>query len=99
VTARVPAPPQVDLVPAAERYFDLVQRAVEMNRRLSLRWLQAASALSGAVREQADTAARARARYEGMTKAGLTDLLAKRDLPKTGNVDELIERLVEADGK
>jgi hypothetical protein len=43
--------------------------------------------------------ARARARYEGLTKAELSDLLAKRDLPKTGNVDELIERLVEADGK
>lgn len=31
--------------------------------------------------------------------AGLRDLLAKRDLPKTGNIDELIERLVEADSK
>ncbi|MGO9143149.1 MAG: SAP domain-containing protein [Streptosporangiaceae bacterium] len=34
-----------------------------------------------------------------MTKAELSDLLAKRDLPKSGNVDDLIERLVEADGK
>ena len=42
---------------------------------------------------------RARARYEGLTKAELSDLLAKRNLPKTGNVDELVERLVEADGK
>ncbi len=42
---------------------------------------------------------KARARYEGLTKAELSDLLAKRDLPKTGNVDELVERLVEADGK
>lgn len=42
---------------------------------------------------------KARARYEGMTKAELSDLLAERSLPKTGNVDELIERLVEADGK
>jgi hypothetical protein len=155
VAARVPAPPQVDLVPAVERYFDLVQRAVDMNRRLTVRWAQAAGTLSGAVREQAETAgavargraesagdiarerassfdraagrqaakaeqaekdlaaearraereharrehARARARYEGLTKAELSDLLAKRDLPKTGNADELIERLVEADGK
>ena len=30
VAARVPAPPQVDLVPAVERYFDLVQRAVDV---------------------------------------------------------------------
>jgi len=53
-----------------------------------------------AEREQArhahDTA---RERYEGLTKAELSDLLDKRDLPKTGNVDELIERLVEADSK
>jgi len=42
---------------------------------------------------------KARARYEGLTKAELNDLLAERDLPKTGNVDALIERLVEADGK
>ena len=42
---------------------------------------------------------KARARYEGLTKAELSDLLAQRGLPKTGNVDELVERLVEADGK
>jgi hypothetical protein len=42
---------------------------------------------------------KARARYQGMTKAELSDLLARRDLPKTGNVDDLVERLVEADGK
>ena len=42
---------------------------------------------------------KARARYEGLTKAELSDLLAERGLPKTGNVDDLIERLVVADGK
>lgn len=42
---------------------------------------------------------KARARYAGMTKAQLGELLAERNLRKTGNVDELIERLVEADGK
>ena len=42
---------------------------------------------------------KARERYEGLTKAELSDLLDKRDLPKTGNVDDLIERLVEADSK
>jgi hypothetical protein len=40
-----------------------------------------------------------RERYEGLTKAELSDLLVQRDLPKTGNVDELIERLVEADSR
>ena len=53
-----------------------------------------------AEREQARRAhERARERYEGLTKAELSDLLAKRQLPKTGNSDELIERLVEADSR
>jgi uncharacterized protein HemX len=155
VTGRLFGLPQVDLVPAVERYFDLVQRAVEINRRLAVRWAEAAGTLSGAVRERAESAgevvreraeaagdiareqaenteraareqaakaeqaeqeltrqarhaereharqahARARQRYEGLAKAELSDLLAKRDLPKTGNIDELIERLVEADSR
>jgi SAP domain len=155
VTGRLFGLPQVDLVPAVERYFDLVQRAVEINRRLAVRWAEAAGTLSGVVREKAESAgdivrekaeaagdiareqaeqaeraareqaakaeqaeqelarqarqaerdyarqahARARQRYEGLTKAELSDLLAKRDLPKTGNIDELIERLVEADSR
>ena len=155
VTGRLFGLPQVDLVPAVERYVDLVQRAVEINRRLAVRWAEAAGTLSGAVREKAESAGdvvrekaeaagdiarkqaenaeraareqaakaeqaekelarqarqaereharqaheRARQRYEGLTKAELSDLLAKRDLPKTGNIDELIERLVEADSR
>ena len=39
----------------------------------------------------------ARERYEGLTKAELAEELGQRDLPKTGNIDELIERLVDAD--
>jgi hypothetical protein len=131
--------PQIDLVPAVERYFDLVQRTVDVNRRLAVRWAEAASSLPGAVREKTESAnkvardkaasaeqaahehaerathelareaakierqqarkarAMARERYEGLTKAELSDLLAKRGLPKSGNVDELVERLVEAD--
>ncbi len=170
VTGRLFGLPQVDLVPAVERYFDLVQRTVDINRRLAVRWAEAAATLSGAVREKAESAGdivrekaeaagdiareqaeqaekelarqarqaereqavkaeratreqaakaeqaeqelarqarqaereharqahqRARARYEGLPKAELSDLLAKRDLPKTGNIDELIERLVD----
>lgn len=38
-----------------------------------------------------------RKRYEGRTKAELSEELAGRDLPKTGTVDELIDRLVTAD--
>ena len=147
--------PQFDMVPLVERYFDLVQRTVDISRDLTLKWAEAAGMLSGAVREQAESigglvreqagsardfvheqagkaeqAAReqadkaeqaekelarearraererarhahdqARERYEGLTKAELSDLLDQRKLPKTGNVDELIERLVEADSK
>jgi hypothetical protein len=43
--------------------------------------------------------ARARERYEGLTKVELADQLAERGLPRTGTVEELIERLVSADGK
>jgi hypothetical protein len=149
VTDLVPGLPRVDLVPAVERYFELVHRTVDINRRLTVRWAQAVSTLSGVVREKAESggdlvrekaarekaeqAAReqaekaeqakqaekglarqarqaereqarrahkkARERYEGLTKAELSDQLAKRELPKTGNVDALIERLVEADSK
>ena len=172
---RFPVLPQVDLVPAVERYFEFVQRAVDLNRGITLRWAQAADTLSGAVREQAESAGqvarqraesvgdvvreraesfeqaatrqaaqaeqavarqaeqaeraaarqaeqaeqaqeelarearrlereqarqahqRARERYEGQTKAELGKQLAQRDLPKSGTVNELIERLVEAD--
>jgi hypothetical protein len=151
----LPGLPQVDLVPVVERYFEFVQRTVDISRDLTIKWAEAAGMLSGAVREQAESvgelvrgqaesardfvheqagqaeqAAReqagqaeqaerelarearkaereqarhahdmARERYEGLTKAELSDRLGQRDLPKTGNVDELVERLVEADSK
>ena len=41
----------------------------------------------------------ARERYQGKTKSELADELAGRELPKSGTVDELIERLVDADTK
>lgn len=139
LTDLLPGLPQIDLVPAVERYFDLVQRTVDLNRDLAVKWAEAASALPGVMREQVGSAgevmrdkaataeqaahehaerathelarearkiereqarksqAIARKRYEGLTKAELSDLLAQRGLPKSGNVDELIERLVEAD--
>ncbi len=37
--------------------------------------------------------------YEGLTKAELSAQLAERGLPKTGNIEDLIERLVSADLK
>ena len=41
----------------------------------------------------------AREAYEGLTKTELSDQLAGRGLPKTGNVGDLIERLVSADSE
>ena len=151
----LPGLPQVNLVPIVVRYFEFVQRTVDISRDLTLKWAEAAGTLSGTVREQAESvgglvreraestrdfvheqagkaeqAAReqadqaeqakqelarearkaereqarhahdkARERYEGLTKAELSDQLDKRHLPKTGTVDELVERLVEADSK
>ena len=152
LTDRLPGLPQIDLIPAVERYFDLVQQTVDINRRLTVRWAEAAGTLSEMVRDRAESAGnlvrekaesagdivrdkaesaertareqaeqaekerarearfaerqqarqahdKARERYEGLTKAELSGQLAKRQLPKSGNVDELIERLVEADSK
>src|SRR5579862_1053428 len=121
----LPGLPQVNLVPMVERYFELVQRTVDISRDLTIRWAEAAGTLSGTVREQAEAVGglvrgqaeqarearkaereqarrahdKARERYEGLTKAELSDQLGQRDLPKTGTVDELVERLVEADSK
>ena len=150
-----PGVPQLNLVPVVERYFEFVQRTVDISRDLTIKWAETAGTLSGVAREQAESVGglvseraetargfvheqadkaeqaaheqaekaeqvkqelarearraereqarraheKARQRYEGLTKAELSDLLAQRDLPKTGNVDELVERLVEADSK
>ena len=136
--------PRVDLVPVVERYFEFVQRTVDISRDLTIKWAESAGMLSGAVREQAESVGglvreqagsardfvheqadkaeqakqelarearkaerdqakhahdKARERYEGLTKAELSDQLDQRHLPKTGNVEELVERLVEADSK
>jgi hypothetical protein len=115
----LPGLPQVDLVPVVERYFEFVQRTVDISRDFTLKWAESAGMLSGAIHDQAEQAEKelarearkaereqarrahdkARERYESLTKAELSDLLDQRHLPKTGTVDELVERLVEADGK
>jgi hypothetical protein len=129
----IPGLPQVDMIPAVERYFEFVQRTVDLSRDFTIKWVEAGNTLTGVLREQAESASglvreqaettrdlvheqasqaekaardqarqvreKARERYEGKSKAELSDLLDRRNLPKTGNVDELIERLVEADGK
>ena len=56
VTDLVPGRPRVDLVPAGERYFALVQRTVDINRRLTVKWAQTVGTLSGVAREKAEPA-------------------------------------------
>jgi len=158
--------PAVDLTEPVTRYFDYLQKTVDLNRDLATKWAELFTTVSGSVRDQAekvssivkdqtDTVAdltvrqaekaeqtakeqaekaeqakreqaeeaeeaeRAKAReakrieqeeakkaqqeareaYEGLTKAELADQLAERGLPKTGNVEDLIERLVSADSE
>src|ERR1700722_5930829 len=55
-TNLVPGLPRVDLVPAVERYFDLVQRTVDINRRLAVRCAEVVGTLSGAVRDKTESA-------------------------------------------
>ena len=52
-TYMVPQLPQAGLIPAVERYFEFMQRMAELNRDLTVTWVQAASALSGVACEQA----------------------------------------------
>ena len=152
VVAKIPA---VDLTQPVARYFDFVQKSVDLNRDLATRWAEVVTSMTGTVREQAEKVssivkdqtdraadvatesahkaeelaqeqadlaekaekeqerlarqaeraaareakAKAREPYEELTKAELSDQLAERGLPKSGNVEELIERLVSADSE
>jgi hypothetical protein len=147
--------PAIDLVEPVERYFEYLQKSVDLQRELVTRWTELVTSMSGTVHEQAekvrstvkeqadivaDTAMRqakqneqlareqadvaeqaekerarrarqaeraaakaahqeAREPYEELTKAELSDQLAERGLPKSGTVQELIERLVTADSE
>ena len=91
---------QVDKVAAAEREaIEAAEReqieAAEREQAAERKQARAARAAERAKARQAHESARER--YEGRTKAELTEELGQRDLPKTGNIDELIERLVDAD--
>jgi hypothetical protein len=56
VTDRLPRLPQIDLIPAVERYFDFVQQTVDINRRVTIKWAGAAGTLSEMVRDRAESA-------------------------------------------
>jgi GNAT superfamily N-acetyltransferase len=49
----LPQLPQADMIPAVDGYAEFVRRLVKMNRDLTVKWAEAASALTGAVRKQA----------------------------------------------
>ena len=142
--------PTIDLTEPVTRYFEYVQRTVDLNREFAVRWAELMTSFTCVVREQAEAVIhivkdrteqvadlaskqaekgeqtareladkaeremvrkaraaereqarlaheKAREPYEGLSKAELSDLLAERDLPKTGTVEELIERLASAE--
>ncbi|HOZ56547.1 MAG TPA: DNA-binding protein [Nakamurella multipartita] len=45
--------PSLDFVEPVERYFDYLQRAVDLNRELLTRWAELASQMSGTLRDEA----------------------------------------------
>ena len=57
MTGLIPRLPQIDLIPAVDRYFDVVQQTVNLSRYLTVKWVQAAGTLTGVVRDQAESAA------------------------------------------
>ncbi len=46
LTGRLPGLPQIDLIPAVERCFDVVQGTVDINRRLAIKLAGAAGTLA-----------------------------------------------------
>ena len=46
--------PTVDLAQGVERYFEFVQKAVDVNRELATNWADAVNSFSGVVREQTE---------------------------------------------
>jgi hypothetical protein len=93
---------QVETVSAvARKGVDTVEQTVrEQADEVEQAERQQARAAAKAEREERKEAEEeARAPYADLTKAELSELAAKRNLPKTGTVDELVARLVEADTK
>lgn len=82
---------QADQVERAEN--EAREQAEEAERQ------QAREAAKAERAERREASAKARERYENLNKAELSEEAAKRDLPKTGTVDELVERLVASDTK
>src|SRR3954463_15684105 len=69
------------------------ERAEEAERQ------QAKDAANAERQERKQAQGKARERYQSLTKNELSDEAGKRNLPKTGTVDELVDRLVADDTK
>ena len=82
----------------AREHTDAVQRAAQEQADTLKRAAQERAAQERAAQERA-AQERAAQKYEQLTKVELADELDRRDLPKTGNVDELRARLIEDDRK
>jgi hypothetical protein len=95
---------QIDSVSSAVReqvqgVSDAARSGVDTLERTARDQAAQAERAEAEAREAAEEAQRqqARERYAGLTKNELSDEAGQRGLPKTGTVDELIERLVEND--
>jgi hypothetical protein len=84
-------------VQQAEKAQDVANEQAELVEEAKKEQEKVARAAERAAAKQAQQ--EAREPYEGLTKAELSDLLAERELPKSGTVEELIERLVSADSE
>ena len=84
-------------VQQAEKAQDVANEQAELVEEAKKEQEKVARAAERAAAKQAKQ--EAREPYEGLTKAELSDLLAERELPKSGTVEELIERLVSADSE
>jgi hypothetical protein len=94
---------------AARSGVDTLERTAREAAQAERAEAEAGEAAEEAQRQQAREAARverqqakqahdqARERYQGLTKNELSDEAGQRGLPKTGTVDELVDRLVEND--
>ena len=84
-------------VKQAEKAEDVANEQANLAEEAKREQEKQAKAAERAAAKQAKE--QARQPYEGLTKAELSDILAERDLPKSGTVEELIERLVSADSE
>ena len=87
---------QAEQVDRAQR--EQIERAQRVEQQREEQARQAERDKAKAERDQArHLRQETRERYQNLTKAELSDKLADRNLPKSGTVDELVDRLVSAD--